>query len=373
MNQPDYLTIDIPFTVRDDNAKLIWWTAWFSKLCAHRLLDDMKNNNVFFNFSQTSFLKYARIRCYDVLPNRRYIDGIAALIYSTLRSARKLGVNIKNIELKQWLLFQSEAEKDKKGNLNIRLTSIDKAEILVFNHKKEPKKITINLRTPKGYRKILEILIKKALNKEIGYPARIVIKEYNFYQPNLHLYCSLQVMIPYYLYIETMRKHSQPLGNNVAGVDVNVDRINLAIIDKYGKLRDVKTFWFSEITSRGYERKPAWTKIYQAIHAMLDYAYHHGVAVLALENPKIIGYLRYYWVRNGYRKSKNYNHKKSIFRNKILRVITYKAPLYSIKVIYVHPKGTTHSKKHYKVMKCFGLDSHVASAYIIALKCIKSI
>jgi len=146
----EYLAINLPFTVKGEYAKLVWWTAWFSKLCAHRLLDDVKENNILIDLSQINFLKYARKRCYDILPNRRYIDGVATLIHSTLKSARKLGVNIKSIELKQWLLFQSEAEKEKKGNLNMRLESIDKAKILVFNHKKEPKKITIELRTPKG-------------------------------------------------------------------------------------------------------------------------------------------------------------------------------------------------------------------------------
>ncbi len=371
MSLPDYVTVDIPFTINGDNARLVWWTAWFSKLCAHKLLGDVKENKILIDLSQANFLKYARKRCYDILPNRRYIDGVATLIHSTLKSTRKLGVNIKNIELKQWLLFQSEAEKEKKGNLNIRLTSIDKAEILVINHKKEPRKILVDLRTPKGYRKILETLIEKALSKKIGYPARIVVKEYNFYPGNLHLYCSLQVMITYNLYLETMKKYSRPLGNHVAGVDVNVDRLNLAIVDKYGRLRDVKTFWFREITSRGYMRKPAWTKIHQAIHDMLDYAYHHGVSLIALENPEIIGYLRYYWIRNGDRKTKNYNHRVAIFRNKVIEVITYKAPLYSLKTIYVNPKGTTHSKKHNEVMRKYGLDRHTTSAYLIALKGIK--
>ena len=91
MGLPEYLTLNIPFTVKDTNAKLIWWTAWLSKLCAHRLLDDVKNNDVLIDLAQASFLKYARKRCYDILPNRRYIDGIATLIHSTLKSARKLG------------------------------------------------------------------------------------------------------------------------------------------------------------------------------------------------------------------------------------------------------------------------------------------
>lgn len=326
MKLPEYLTINIPFTVKGEDARLVWWTAWHSKLCAHRLLNDVKNNNLLIELSQTSFLKYARKRCYNILPNRRYIDGMATLIHSTLKSARKLGVNIDKIEFRQWLLFQSEAEKEKKGNLNIRLLSPDKAEILTLNHEKTPKKIIIELRTSKGYLKLLKILIEKAMNRELGYPARIVIKEYNFYQSNLHLYCSLQIMIPYNIYLETMRKYDKPLGDHVAGVDINVDRLNLAIIDKHGRLRDTKTFWFREITSRGYRRKPAWTKIHQAIHNLLNYAYHHGVSVIALENPKVLGYLRYYWIRNGERKTKNYNYKVAIFRNRVIEAITYKAP-----------------------------------------------
>ena len=258
-----------------------------------------------------------------------------------------------------------------RGNLNVRLTSPDTAEILVFNHRKESRKITVNLRTPKRYKKLLERLIEKASNREVGYPARVVIKEYNFYQGNLHLYCGLQVVVPYYLYLETMRRYDKPLGNHVGGVDVNVDRINLAIVDKYGRLRDTRTFWFRETISRGYKKRRAWTKIYQAIHELLQYAYHHGTSTIALENPKIIGYLRYYWIRDGDRKTKNYNYKKSIFRNKIIDTITCKAPLYSLKTIYVNPKGTTHSKAHGEVMKRYGLDRHTASAYLIALKAIK--
>jgi len=34
-------------------------------------------------------------------------------------------------------------------------------------------------------------------------------------------------------------------------VDVNTDRINLAVVDAGGGLRDTHTFWFSEATARG--------------------------------------------------------------------------------------------------------------------------
>lgn len=78
--------------------------------------------------------------------------------------------------------------------------------------------------------------------------------------------------------------------------------------------------------------------------------------------------MKYYWIRNGERKSKNYNYKVAIFRNSIIERIMWKAPLYGLQIIAVNPKGTTHSKDHEYVMRRYGLDKHTASAYLIALK-----
>jgi len=104
------------------------------------------------------------------------------------------------------------------------------------------------------------------------------------------------------------------------------------------------------------------------IHETLNYAYHHGVKTLFLENPEILGRLRLMWVRNGSKKHENYNHKVSIFRSSIIERITMKVPLYSIRVSYVNPKGTTNSTKHDEAMRKHGLDKHITSAYLTALK-----
>jgi len=55
------------------------------------------------------------------------------------------------------------------------------------------------------------------------------------------------------------------------------------------------------------------------------------------------------------------------FRSSIIEMIAIKAPLYAIRVEYVGPKGTTHSKRHDDLMRRYGLDRHNASAYLIAL------
>ena len=59
----------------------------------------------------------------------------------------------------------------------------------------------------------------------------------------------------------------------------------------------------------------------------------------------------YYWINNGDRKNRSYNYKVSIFRSKIIERIVYKAPLYSINITYVSPKGTMHSEEYDEIMR----------------------
>ena len=77
------------------------------------------------------------------------------------------------------------------------------------------------------------------------------------------------------------------------------------------------------------------------------------------------------WVRSGERKHENYNWSVVTFRNSIIEMIAMKAPLYSIEVKYVDPRGTTNSREHDEAMRKHGLDRHAASAYLIAIKGLK--
>ncbi|MEM1680951.1 MAG: hypothetical protein QXZ56_07080, partial [Sulfolobales archaeon] len=105
-----------------------------------------------------------------------------------------------------------------------------------------------------------------------------------------------------------------------------------------------------------------------SVHRMLKYLASHGVGMVVLENPEVIGYLRYCWVRSGERGSRNYNYKVAVFRSSIIEMIALKATLYGLKSVYVDPRGTSSSQEHRFVMEKYGLDRHTASAYLIALK-----
>jgi len=362
----EYVVLRLPFHAIDEEARLIYWTAWLCKLCAHRLLNAVKDNPVLANLSQYDFIKMGRKLCYDIAPNRRYIDGISTLIHASLQSAKALKVDTSKLKLKPWLLFQSEAEPWAKGNLNIQFTDYNTVKLLVFDKDKSSRKIIIKPVIPKGYAGLVKVLIDEALRKEVGYPARIYIKKYG--NELRHLYGEMQVMVKYDLYSEIMKRYNKPRGNNIAGLDVNVDRINLVVINRDGDVVWKYTARFPQVAARIYPRIKAWSIIGEAIHNALENAYSHGASVIAVENPEVIGYLRYYWIENGDRKSENYNYKVSIFRNSIIERIMWKAPLYGLQAVPVNPRGTTHSEEHDESMRKHRLDRHTTSAYLIALK-----
>jgi len=74
---------------------------------------------------------------------------------------------------------------------------------------------------------------------------------------------------------------------------LNSGRINMVIIDRYGRIRDVKTEWFPEATSHGYPRNKARARRLEVLAKLLRYAYHHNVGIVVFENLLIIKKRRY--------------------------------------------------------------------------------
>jgi hypothetical protein len=259
---------------------------------------------------------------------------------------------------------QSELEYPAR---NITLKPGYEFHITTVDYSRNTYRDVIKPTIPKSYR----LLLDKILEERQRYTGRVVLKSYGTRKDSLWIRGEVQIVIPIDFYYKHMTRVKVNRGKLCGGVDVNVDRINLAIIDSSGELRDAYTFWFRETTARGFPRRSARSTIGAKVHKMLSYAYHQGVKTLFLEDPGVLGKLKLLWVRNGNRKHENCNYKKAVFRNSVIEMIALKAPLYSINVKYVDPKGTTSSGEHDEIMKRFGLDRHTASAYLIALKGLK--
>jgi len=356
-----YITLTLPFNICDGEARRLLSTAWLFKIASHKMLSIAKQFPAL-PATDIGWRNTFRKIIYEVIPNRRYTDGVIVLVRGIYESCRQLGVDFKDVELGDWLMFQ-QAEKEYPVR-NITLKQDYEFWITTVDYNGNPERIVIKPSIPKNYK----LLLDKILEEKQKHTARVVIKDYGVRKNKLWIHGEIQLTIPSDFYYKYMTRYKRNNGKLYAGVDVNADRLNLAIVDRYGRLRDVKTLWFENACRKGYPRRKARVLIGMAVHHMFHYAYHHGVKTLFLENPEVLGKLRLLWIRNGKKLHKNYNWKVSIFRTSIIEMITMKAPLYSIRISHVDPKGTTSSKEHDDVMGEYGLDRHAASAYLIALK-----
>jgi hypothetical protein len=299
---------------------------------------------------------------YEVIPNRRYADGVITLVRSVYESCRQLKVDFRSVELSDWLMFQ-QGELEYPAR-NITLKPGYEFHITTVDYSKNSYRDVVKPVIPKSY----GLLLDKVLEERQEYAGRIVVRSYGIEGGNLWVQGEVQVTIPIDFYYKHMARAKVSNGKLYGGVDVNVDRISLAIVNGGGELRDVYIFWFEEASRKGCSRQRARSIIGMRVHEVLEYAYHHGVKALFLENPEVLGKLKLLWIRSNDRRHENYNYRVSVFRNSVIEMIALKAPLYSIEVKYIDPKGTTNSEEHDEIMKRFRLDRHIASAYLIALK-----
>jgi len=362
----DYITIKLPFNANGGVAKELLSTAWWFKIAAHRVLALAKRLQ-FLPGNKVGWVSVFREVAYGVVPNRRYADGAVTLVMGVYESCRALGVDFRGVELGDWLMFQqSELEYPAKS---ITLKQNHEFHVTTVRFDGLIGRVVVRPTVPKNYGELLNVI----LTGRVEYMGRVVIRDYGVRNNQLWVRGEVHMTVPLDIYYEHMARHRRNNGRLFGGVDVNTDRINLAIIDKEGRLIDHKTFWFSETSRKGFSRHSAWSIIGMRIHEMLDYAYHHGVKTLFLENPEVLGRLKLMWVRNGDRKHENYNYKVSVFRSSIIERIALKAPLYSIETKYVNPRGTTNSKEHDELMRKYGLDRHTASAYLTAIRGLKAL
>ena len=78
------------------------------------------------------------------------------------------------------------------------------------------------------------------------YYSRVVIRGWGVRRGDLWIHGKIHISIRADIYYSIV-SIKQNNGKNYGGVDVNVDRINLAIINKKGELLDVKGFKYSNM------------------------------------------------------------------------------------------------------------------------------
>lgn len=280
--------------------------------------------------------------------NLGYADTIYKMAKLIAEGARYKGSNPLKVEVKK-LFIASRGFVANKGNRNIRLISTRELEVNI------PWKGWVRCKVSFGekYIPLVEELVKRALSRKLSYTAIIVFRDSGTY---------LHVSVPIDLYLKYFCR-GKARGDLIAGFDLNSDRINMAIIDVQGIIRDTKTVQFPEITSHGFPKNKANTIRLQALAKLLNYAYHHGVGTVVFEDLSRIKKRRY-------AKSKKANRKISRFpKRKLLKHAVVMSSKYGFKVRFVSPAHTSIVGE--VLGRELGLDRHTASAYVVALKALQ--
>ncbi|RLG83437.1 MAG: transposase [Thermoprotei archaeon] len=210
--------------------------------------------------------------------NLGYADTIYKLAKLIVEGVKHNGSNPLKIRVRK-LFIASRGFSSNKGNRNIRLLSTNELQVNI------PWRGWIKYKAVFGgrYIPLVKELVKRALSKELSYTVKITFRDDKVY---------LHVSVPMGLYLKYFSKGKAD-GNLIAGFDLNSDRVNMVIVDRYGIIRDVKTEWFPEVTSHGFLRNKACTLRFQALAKLLKYAYYHGVGVVLFEDLSRIKKRRY--------------------------------------------------------------------------------
>jgi len=292
---------------------------------------------------------------YNILPNYVYLETAlkqAKTITDGLLEREEERGEIIHARIRR-LWFGSRGNKSDKGNRNIKFHVLeDHVEIKV----KDPwgKWIYAKAYFGKEYLPLLKELEELSKRKEEGYGAIVSFKHY----PMIHL------QIPLWLYLKYF---SSPKPNGyglIAGFDLNSDRLNVVVINKDGKVVAKKTWWYSEVVSHGFPKEKARALRLNALSESLNSLSRIGVDYVVFEDLFLVK-------KRKFTRSKSGNRKVSHFAKKQLLIHgVIKALRLGFNVILVNPKGTTNSEDHERVMREKGFDRHIASAYLIVLKCL---
>ena len=131
----------------------------------------------------------------------------------------------------------------------------------------------------------------------------------------------------------------------------------------------MKKLDLTKYIAQGRKRKDSRTYTIQWLHKLFNYiALRYCEFMVSVENPEVLGLLKLRWIILGRRISSDYNYRVMRFTSSLTETILDTTWKLGIRTITVSPKGTSSSSEHEDVMRKYGLDKHMASAYLVAIR-----
>jgi len=265
----------------------------------------------------------------------------------------KLWKNQPYLKLRKNFLF-SVGKSAEKGNRNIRLVSSDNCfTVKIKIPHADGRHEWIECKAIFGKRYIP--LLKELSRGNVSYGVEIG-EDYK-----VHVY------IPLELYTKYLGKKISRKGKSlhIAGFDLNVDRINMAIINSSGELLDFKIKHFPEVTQQGFPKEKAKDIRLKALSELIDYACYHDAEYFVFEKLGKIKRKKTSNNRNVNRKLSKFSKKQLLAHAKVMVAKRGK------KFCEVNPAFSSQDAE--LITKKLRLDTHTVSAYILAYRALKSI
>jgi IS605 OrfB family transposase len=257
----------------------------------------------------------------------------------------------------------SRGDKSKKGNLNTRMV-LDEVEnqfyLEVANPllKKEGKKNSPRLRFRVYIQdKFFEEIVNIVMPNVIETPKAKAIEEYQVYSIEIRRKGN-----KYYVHItydqETFGcklKCKEKISSDiVAGIDVNIDKIAVAILTKQGRFLESRTFYCHEMEYVSSNRR---TNIAgEKAKEVIDYLLQLNVGAFVLENLKF---------KQDHDTDKRFNRLVHSFaKNKMQKAIISRGLKLGFKIKQVNPAFTSVIGR-FKYSKMYGLSVHEAASFVI--------
>lgn len=287
---------------------------------------------------------------YNILPDYVYLETAYKNAKALVGSLKE--TNGSKCEIRRFWLASRGSRYD-YGNRNIRIVPRENFFEVWIKYPWDGSWIGAKAFFGEKYIPMLKELAELASRRAEGYGVVISFREH----PRIH------VQVPIHLYLKHFSNTKQFNSRGfVAGFDLNSDRINMVVVDKNGKIVYMKSAEFPEVTLHGFPAELAKQRRLQTLSYLIRLAKLVGVTYIAFENLFKVKKRRFTKSFNANRRISKFA-KKQLLLHGILKSV--REGLY---VVLVNPKGTTSSREHSEVMKKHGLDKHMASAYLIALR-----
>jgi len=297
-------------------------------------------------------MKDATKKLYQILPNYVYLESAYKHAKLIVEGCKFNNGNPKHVHVKK-LFIVSRGNKYDKGNRNVKLVlNADLFHVLI-KYPWDNSWIRCRARFGEKYIPLLRDLLELTNQGKEGYGARTAFR-------NKRLEVHVSVPLPLYLkHFSLPERRGYGL---VAGLDLNSDRINMAVIDSDARIVTLKTAWFPETTLHGFPRDKSRDIRLKKLKELLSYARGIGVDYVVFENLFNVKKRSKVRSPSGNRKVTRFA-KKQLLQHGLLMTLKL-----GLTPVLVDPKGTTRSHEHEEVMRKRGLDRHMASAYIVAYK-----